>query len=145
MGKGVCFDSGGLDLKSEEYLRPMFLDKSGACSCWSAFEQIVRDKVGLNVTVTLGMVENLISGRSYRPADIIQSKKGFTVEIADTDAEGRLVLADCMTWTQQRYPTSHMVELSTLTYSCIVALGRDRAGIFGNSPSFSELLRTTGE
>lgn len=73
--------------------------------------------------------------------DIIVSKKGLSVEIADTDAEGRLVLADCMTWTQINYKITKMIELSTLTYSIIVALGPHMAGIFGNSPSFSSLLK----
>lgn len=109
IGKGVCFDSGGLDIKSTEGMKTMFLDKSGACSCLVAFEQIVKERLKINVTITLGMVENFISGRSYRPSDIIQSRKGITVEIADTDAEGRLVLADCMTWTQQHYKVSKMV------------------------------------
>lgn len=71
IGKGVCFDSGGLDIKSTEGLKTMFLDKSGACSCLVAFEQIVKEKLRINATVTLGMVENFISGRSYRPSDII--------------------------------------------------------------------------
>lgn len=133
IGKGVCFDSGGLDLKTASGLKPMFLDKSGASSCFTAFEQIVKEQLKINVTVTLGMVENFIGKNSYRPSDIIRSKKGYTVEIADTDAEGRLVLADCMTWTQQNYKVAKIVELSTLTYSCIIALGCDRAGLFGNS------------
>jgi leucyl aminopeptidase len=145
VGKGICFDSGGLDLKGSEHLQPMFLDKSGACSCLSAIEYIAREKLPINVTATLGMAENFISRSSYRPGDIIKSKKGLTVEIADTDAEGRLVLADCMTWTQLNYRVTRMVELSTLTYSIIVGLGHSMAGIFGNSHQFSQLLRTAGE
>lgn len=86
IGKGVCFDSGGLDLKTASGLKPMFLDKSGACSCFAAFEQIVKEQLKINVTITLGMVENFIGKNSYRPSDIIKSKKGYTIEIADTDA-----------------------------------------------------------
>ena len=86
VGKGVCFDSGGLDIKRTPHMRPMFLDKSGACSCLSAIEHIAREKLPVNVTATIGMVENFIGARSYRPSDIIKSKKGITVEIADTDS-----------------------------------------------------------
>lgn len=81
-------------------MRLMFLDKHGACSVLSAFETIVEEKMKVNVTCSIGLVENFLSDNSYRPMDIIKSRKGLTVEIGNTDAEGRLVLADCMHWTQ---------------------------------------------
>ena len=81
-------------------MRLMFLDKHGACSVLSAFEAIVEEKMKVNVTCSIGLVENFLSDNSYRPMDIFKSRKGLTVEIGNTDAEGRLVLADCMNWTQ---------------------------------------------
>lgn len=78
----------------------MYLDKSGAVSVFTAFQYIVKQKVKINLTVSMGFVENFVGSNSYRPADIIKSRKGITVEIGNTDAEGRLVLADCMNWTQ---------------------------------------------
>lgn len=100
VGKGVCFDSGGLDIKTAAGMKAMFLDKHGATSVLSAFETIVKEKLPINVTCSIGLVENFISANSYRPSDIIKSRKGLTVEIGNTDAEGRLVLCDCMHWTQ---------------------------------------------
>ena len=81
-------------------MRTMYLDKHGACSVLSAFEAIVEESIKINVTCSIGLVENFLSDNSYRPMDIIKSRKGVTVEIGNTDAEGRLVLADCMHWTQ---------------------------------------------
>lgn len=81
----------------------------------------------------MGMVENFVGSNSYRPSDIIVSRKGVTVEIGNTDAEGRLVLADCMNWTQEHYKTDVLIELSTLTGAIIIALGSRFAGLFTNS------------
>ena len=78
----------------------MFLDKHGACSVFSAFQTLVEEKAKVNITVSMGFVENFVASNTYRPSDIITSRKGLTVEIGNTDAEGRLVLADCMNWTQ---------------------------------------------
>ncbi len=86
VGKGVCFDSGGLDVKDSHAMREMFLDKQGACSVLAAFEQIVKEKLLVNLTCSIGLVENSIGPNSYRPSDIIKSRKGLTVKIDDTDA-----------------------------------------------------------
>lgn len=144
VGKGLCYDSGGMNLKSTAHLTPMFLDKHGACSCLSGFEQAVGEGLRVNLTVTVGMCENMLGSNSYRTSDILLSRKGLTVQVADTDAEGRLVLADIMHWTQEKYPTAHLIELSTLTYSCMVALGPFMAGIFGNDPQFTQTVRQAG-
>lgn len=96
----MCFDAGGLDVKQPKAMREMFLDKQGACSVLAAFEQVVKEKLEVNLTCSVGLVENFIGPKSYRPSDIIKSRKGLTVKIDDTDAEGRLVLADAMHWTQ---------------------------------------------
>lgn len=100
VGKGVCFDTGGYNIKSTAGIKDMFLDKHGAMSVLSAFQTVVEDKVPINLTCSIGLVENFVSNNAYRPSDIIVSRKGLTVEIGNTDAEGRLVLADCMHWVQ---------------------------------------------
>ena len=100
LGKGVTFDSGGLNLKPSTAIANMHIDKHGACSVFSALESIAKLKVKRNVVGVIGLAENFIASNSYRPSDIIKSRKGLTVEIGNTDAEGRLVLADCMNWVQ---------------------------------------------
>lgn len=100
VGKGLCFDAGGLNIKPTGSMETMYMDKSGACNMLSIFKCVVDLKMKVNVTCSLGFVENFVSETSYRPSDIIKSAKGLTVEIGNTDAEGRLVLADLMTWTQ---------------------------------------------
>lgn len=111
----------------------MHIDKHGACSVLSAFESVAKLNLKCNVVAVLGLAENFVSSNSYRPLDIIRSRKGLTVEIGNTDAEGRLVLADCMNWVQTNYKVKTLVELSTLTGAIVVALGKQRAGVFTNS------------
>jgi leucyl aminopeptidase len=98
----------------------------------------------VNITASLALAENSISGDAYRPSDILTSKKGLTVEITNTDAEGRLVLADTMTWTQEQYNPKSMIELSTLTGACMIALGSHYAGLFTNSSELGNSLSTSG-
>ncbi|EGR31353.1 hypothetical protein IMG5_111970 [Ichthyophthirius multifiliis] len=149
IGKGVCFDAGGLNIKPTGFMETMYQDKCGAISTLSAFRAAVELDLQVNLTCTLGVVENFLSSNSYRPSDIIKSHKGLTVEIGNTDAEGRLVLADCMSWTQQKYKPKTMIELSTLTGACVVALGEEMAGLFSNcddlSKEFEDLSKVTGE
>lgn len=90
-------------------------------------------KLPINLSCSLGLVENFVSSNSYRPSDIIKSHKGLTVEIGNTDAEGRLVLADVISWTNELIKPNIMIELSTLTGACVVALGEETAGLFSNS------------
>lgn len=99
----------------------------------------------VNVVAVLGIAENFVSSNSFRPLDIIKSRKGLTVEIGNTDAEGRLVLADCMHWVQQNYKTKTLVELSTLTGAIVIALGNERAGLFSNSQTLTTELLQRGE
>ena len=120
------------------------MDKHGATSVLSAFESVVRLKLKVNLTVSIGLVENFVSSNSYRPLDIIRSRKGITVEIGNTDAEGRLVLADCMNWTQEKYKVKNMIELSTLTGAIVIALGKKHAGLFSNSDQLTNNLLSAG-
>ena len=114
----------------------MYTDNCGAINCLSAFQAIVRQKLKVNLTCTLGFAENSINQNAYRPSDIITSRKGLTVEIGNTDAEGRLVLADCMNWVQEKYNVKTLIELSTLTGAVITALGSAFTGFFTNSEDF---------
>ena len=100
VGKGITFDSGGLHLKPYGSMETMYLDKSGACSVLSVARGAIEMNLKINFTVTLGFAENSIDANSYKPSEIIKSHRGLTVEINNTDAEGRLVLADCISWTQ---------------------------------------------
>jgi leucyl aminopeptidase len=123
----------------------MYMDKHGATSVFSAFQTIVQEKLPVNLTCAMGFVENFISDKAYRPLDIIKSRKGLTVEIGNTDAEGRLVLADCMNWVQEKFKVETLLEESTLTGAIIVALGHERAGFFTNDKALSKALRKAGE
>lgn len=146
IGKGLCFDAGGLNLKPSGSIENMYMDKSGACSMFSAFRCVVDLKMKINVTCSLGFVENFVSSTSYRPSDIIESAKGLTVEIGNTDAEGRLVLADLMTWTQQKHKINQMIEFSTLTGACMIALGAHMGGLFTNSDRLgASILKSSAE
>lgn len=99
IGKGVIFDAGGINIKQTGMCEGMFLDKHGACSVLMGFKALVETKSNVNVVCTVGLVENMLGSKAYHPSDIIQSHKGLTVEIGNTDAEGRLVLCECMSWT----------------------------------------------
>ncbi|CAD8188362.1 unnamed protein product [Paramecium octaurelia] len=145
VGKGITFDTGGLHLKSYGHMEKMYLDKSGACNVLAAFKGAVDMKLKVNVTVTLGMAENAISNTSYKPSSILKSHKGLTVEINNTDAEGRLVLADCLSWTQATYSPTSILEISTLTGACKAALGENTGGLFSNNDYLSQELQEIGK
>jgi leucyl aminopeptidase len=145
VGKGLTFDAGGLHVKPYGSMEDMYIDKAGASTMLAVFKGIVQMEMKVNVTVTLGMAENFIASNAYRPSDIIKSHQGLTVEVKNTDAEGRLVLADAMSWTQKNYPNlKTMVELSTLTGACMVALGERTAGLFSNDDQLSDSLYKSG-
>ncbi|CAD8104032.1 unnamed protein product [Paramecium sonneborni] len=145
VGKGITFDTGGLHLKSYGNMETMHLDKSGACNVLAAFKGAVDMKLKVNVTVTLGMAENAISNTSYKPSNILKSHKGLTVEINNTDAEGRLVLADCLSWTQSTYNPTSILEISTLTGACAAALGENTGGLFSNNDNLSQEILEIGK
>jgi leucyl aminopeptidase len=123
----------------------MFMDKLGAMTVLSSFQTVVKEKIKINLTCSIGLVENFINENSYRPSDIITSRKGLTVEIGNTDAEGRLVLADCMNWVQEHYKVDVMIELSTLTGAIISALGTEYTGLFSNDEDLTHDLKKVGE
>lgn len=121
------------------------MDKAGACAALAAFSQAVDLNLRLNLTCTVVFAENFLGEAAYRPSDIIKSRAGLCVEIGNTDAEGRLILADAMTWTQEKFKVQSLVELSTLTGACVVALGGETAGLFSNSEGLAKKLMEKGE
>lgn len=122
VGKGVTFDTGGLNLKPTNSIEDMFLDKHGACNSLAVFKYAVAQNLPINLVCSLACAENSIDSKSYKPSDIITSYKGYTVEITNTDAEGRLVLADALSYVQKNYQPVHIIDLATLTGACVVAL-----------------------
>jgi leucyl aminopeptidase len=145
VGKGVTFDTGGLNLKPTNYIEDMYLDKHGACNSLAVFKYVVEQKWPINLVCSLACAENSIDSKSYKPSDIITSHKGLTVEITNTDAEGRLCLADALSYVQKQYKPKHIIDLATLTGACMVALGNKTAGMFTNDYEFAEKLNEASE
>lgn len=145
VGKGLTFDTGGLNLKPTNFIEDMYLDKHGACNTLSVFKSVVEMELPINIVCAIGAAENSIDGLSYKPSDIIKSHKGYTVEITNTDAEGRLVLADVLSYVQMKYKPQNVIDLATLTGACMVALGHRTAGLFTNNSDFSSQIMKASE
>lgn len=145
LGKGLTYDTGGLNLKPSAAIMDMYMDKGGAAAVYGAMLGALRTDIKKNVVFAFGLAENAIDSKSYKPDDIITSMKGLTVEIGNTDAEGRLVLADSMTFLQREYKPQELVELSTLTGAILVALGNQTAGLFSNDKKLAEGLIENGK
>ena len=148
VGKGLTFDSGGLNIKPGDYMRNMKGDKTGACNTIAIMRAVSELKPDLEIHAFVGAVENMPGGGAYRPDDIIRMFSGKTVEVDNTDAEGRIVLGDVLAYASKQEP-SIIVDMATLTGACVVALGSYTAGIFTNdeelASSFMEISRSTGE
>ncbi|MDO9509103.1 MAG: leucyl aminopeptidase [Thermovirgaceae bacterium] len=148
VGKGLTFDSGGLNIKPGDYMRSMKGDKTGACNAIAIMKAVSEIKPGFEIHAFVGAVENMPGGGAYRPDDVIRMFSGKTVEVDNTDAEGRIVLGDVLAYASKQEP-SVIVDMATLTGACVVALGGYTAGIFTNDPdlaaSFMEVSRSTGE
>ncbi|SEO68254.1 leucyl aminopeptidase [Salinihabitans flavidus] len=132
IGKGVVFDTGGISLKPAAGMEDMTMDMGGAGVVAGAMRALARRGAKANVVGIVGLVENMPSGRATRPGDVVRSMKGDTIEVVNTDAEGRLVLADVMWYAQERFKPAAMVDLATLTGACVVALGHENAAVFSN-------------
>ena len=122
VGKGLTFDTGGLNLKKTNFIEDMYIDKHGACNALTAFKYAVDWNLPMNLVCAVGLADNACDGLSYKPSDIITSHKGLTVEITNTDAEGRLVLCDVLSYLQENYKPKNIIDLATLTGACMVAL-----------------------
>ena len=145
IGKGVVFDSGGVSIKSAGGMEDMKGDMGGAAAVVGTLHALAARKAKANVVGAIGIVENMPDGNAYRPSDIVTSMSGQTIEVINTDAEGRLVLADVLWHVQQAYKPKAMIDLATLTGAIIVALGQDIAGMFSNDDELAGRLHAAGE
>jgi leucyl aminopeptidase len=144
VGKGVTFDSGGISLKPGKGMEDMKWDMGGAGAVTGTMMAIAGRKVARNVVGVIGLVENMPDGNAQRPSDVVTSMSGKTIEIINTDAEGRLVLADALHYTETKFKPQVMVNLATLTGAMIVALGKEYAGMFTNSDGLAKQLSQAG-
>jgi leucyl aminopeptidase len=144
IGKGVCFDTGGYSIKSAAGMEDMKGDMGGAAAVTGLFRALAGRKAKVNAVGIVGLVENMIDANAFRPGDIIKAMSGTFIEINNTDAEGRLVLADALWYAQQRFSPRFMVNLATLTGAIIVALGHDYAGLFSNDDELATRLAAAG-
>jgi leucyl aminopeptidase len=144
IGKGVCFDSGGISLKPAEGMEEMKWDMGGAGAVAGLMHVLASRKAKVNAVGVLGLVENMPDGKAQRPGDIVKSMSGQTVEVNNTDAEGRLVLADALWYVQERFKPRLMIDLATLTGAIVVALGHDLAGLYSNDDELAEQLLKAG-
>jgi leucyl aminopeptidase len=145
IGKGVCFDTGGISIKPAANMEDMKGDMAGAACVVGLMHALASRKAKVNAVGAIGLVENMPDGNAQRPGDIVKSMSGQTIEIINTDAEGRLVLADVLHYVNTRYKPSFMVNLATLTGAIMVALGQEYAGMFSNDDTLAERLAKAGE
>jgi leucyl aminopeptidase len=145
IGKGVCFDSGGISIKPAQGMEDMKGDMAGAACVVGLMRALAARKAKVNAVGAIGLVENMPDGRAQRPGDIVKTMSGQTIEIINTDAEGRLVLADVLYYVNKRFKPKFMINLATLTGAIIVALGQEYAGLFSNDDKLSERLTKAGE
>jgi len=145
IGKGVCFDTGGISIKPAAGMEDMKGDMAGAACVVGLMRALAARKAKVNAVGAIGLVENMPDGKAQRPGDIVKTMSGQTIEIINTDAEGRLVLADVLHYVNKRFKPKFMVNLATLTGAIIVALGQEYAGMFSNDDKLSERLTKCGE
>lgn len=144
VGKGVCFDTGGISLKPADGMEEMKWDMGGSAAVVGLMHALAGRKAKVNAIGVIGLVENMPDGNAQRPGDVVVSLSGQTVEVLNTDAEGRLVLADCLWYTQDRFKPKFMLDLATLTGAMIVALGLEYAGVFSNSDELANNFLAAG-
>ena len=145
VGKGVCFDTGGISLKPAKFMEDMTYDMAGSAVVVGLMKSLALRKAKINAVGVVGLVENMPGGNAQRPGDIVKSYSGKTVEVLNTDAEGRLVLADALTFTEEKFKPKFIVDLATLTGAIIVSLGSEYAGLFSNDDKLSQQLIESGE
>lgn len=145
VGKGVTFDTGGVNLKPTNFVEDMRADMGGAAAAIGLIQAAAEIKLKANIAVLVPTTENAIDSNSYKPGDVYRSYSGKTVEITNTDAEGRLVLADALAYGQDRFEPDRVIDLATLTGAVIIALGDVRAGLFSNNDRFAKQCEKAGE
>ncbi len=145
VGKGVCFDTGGISLKPAKFMEDMTYDMAGSAVVVGLMKNFALRKAKINAVGVVGLVENMPGGNAQRPGDIVKSYSGKTIEVLNTDAEGRLVLADALTFTEEKFKPNLIIDLATLTGAIIVSLGSEYAGLFSNNDKLSKQLYDAGE
>ena len=144
VGKGVTFDTGGISIKPAQDMDDMKWDMGGAAAVLGVMRALAGRKAAVNAIGVMGLVENMPDGNAQRPGDVVKSMSGQTIEILNTDAEGRLVLADALWYTQDRFKPTHMINLATLTGAIIISLGEEYAGLFSNNDELATSLNEAG-
>ncbi|MBQ9155666.1 MAG: leucyl aminopeptidase [Eubacterium sp.] len=140
VGKGICFDSGGYNLKPDKAMKGMHGDMGGAAAVIGAIGAIAQAKLGINVTAIVPACENMVSGKAAKPGDIVQSMNGKYIEVVNTDAEGRMALVDAITYAIRQCNATTVIDVATLTGACVVALGDRYTGVFSNSDDLTAKL-----
>ena len=144
VGKGVCFDTGGISLKPARFMEEMKYDMAGSAVVVGLLKTLALRKAKVNAVGVVGLVENMPGGNAQRPGDIVKSFSGKTIEILNTDAEGRLVLADAISFTEKNFKPKFIIDLATLTGAIIISLGEEYAGLFSNNDDLSEKIFKIG-
>ena len=145
VGKGVCFDTGGISIKPARFMEDMTYDMAGSAVVAGLMKNFALRKAKINAVGVVGLVENMPGGNAQRPGDIVKSYSGKTIEVLNTDAEGRLVLADALTFTEKKFKPNLIVDLATLTGAIIVSLGSEYAGLFANNDKLSKQIIEAGK
>ena len=145
VGKGVTFDTGGYSLKPAKFMEDMTYDMAGSAAVVGLMKTLALRKAKVNAVGVVGLVENMVSGVAQRPGDIVKSYSGKTIEVLNTDAEGRLVLADALTYTEKKFKPKLIIDLATLTGAIIVSLGSEYAGLFSNDDKLSKQIISAGK
>jgi len=144
VGKGVCFDTGGISLKPARFMEEMKYDMAGAGTVTGLMKTLAIRNAKVNAIGIVGLVENMPDGNAQRPGDVVKSYSGKTIEIFNTDAEGRLVLADLLSYTERRFKPKFMINLATLTGAIIISLGNEYAGLFSNNDQLADRINKVG-
>jgi leucyl aminopeptidase len=145
VGKGVCFDTGGISLKPAKFMEEMKYDMAGSAVVAGLIQTLATRKAKVNAVGVVGLVENMPGGNAQRPGDIVKAYNGKTIEVLNTDAEGRLVLADALSFAEAKFKPRFMIDLATLTGAIIMALGEEYAGLFSNNDDLSNKIFKVGE
>jgi leucyl aminopeptidase len=145
VGKGITFDSGGISIKPGAGMEEMKTDMAGAAAVLGTIEAAAGLKLPVNLGAIIPTAENMPDGRAYKPGDVLASMSGLTIEITNTDAEGRLVLCDALHFARTNYKPVAMIDLATLTGACVVALGHEASGLMGNDQRLADSLQRAGE
>ena len=145
VGKGVTFDTGGISIKPSGGMEEMKYDMGGSAVVLGLMKSLALSKVKSNISAVVGLVENMPSGTAQRPGDVVKSMSGKTIEVINTDAEGRLVLADAVWYAQKKFEPKNLIDLATLTGAIIVSIGQEKAGMFSNSSKLTTLLEKVGK